>query len=196
MNLADRWFCGLSIEDKLPDHSAFSRARNERFRRERTPFGEASVSSRPASPPGWLGGEGFAVVRASSRWTPTRSRPSIPEDWDRTGSPAKASRAVKEYLATRTSGPCRWPRRKPHHQGSPHTPSQHGSPSPGNGSCPIRCRGSTATCWRPPQSGSHRPQTLRRRQAGRDARLNDTLEMRRKMSLSRNRSLRARENAE
>ena len=32
MNLAYRWFCGLSIEDKIPDHSAFSRARNERFR--------------------------------------------------------------------------------------------------------------------------------------------------------------------
>jgi transposase len=32
VNLACRWFCGLSIEDKIPDHSAFSRARNERFR--------------------------------------------------------------------------------------------------------------------------------------------------------------------
>ena len=32
VNLACRWFCGLSIEDKVPDHSAFSRARNERFR--------------------------------------------------------------------------------------------------------------------------------------------------------------------
>ena len=32
VNLAYRWFCGLSIEDKIPDHSAFSRARNERFR--------------------------------------------------------------------------------------------------------------------------------------------------------------------
>jgi hypothetical protein len=32
VNLAYRWFCGLSIEDKVPDHSAFSRARNERFR--------------------------------------------------------------------------------------------------------------------------------------------------------------------
>ncbi len=31
VNLAYRWFCGLTIEDKLPDHSAFSRARNERF---------------------------------------------------------------------------------------------------------------------------------------------------------------------
>jgi transposase len=32
VNLAYRWFCGLSIEDKIPDHSAFSRARHERFR--------------------------------------------------------------------------------------------------------------------------------------------------------------------
>ena len=32
VNLAYRWFCGLSIEDPIPDHSAFSRARNERFR--------------------------------------------------------------------------------------------------------------------------------------------------------------------
>src|SRR3974377_348817 len=31
VNLAYRWFCGLSIEDKVPDHSAFSRARHERF---------------------------------------------------------------------------------------------------------------------------------------------------------------------
>jgi hypothetical protein len=30
--LAYRWFSGLSIEDKIPDHSTFSRARNERFR--------------------------------------------------------------------------------------------------------------------------------------------------------------------
>src|SRR5262247_3760202 len=31
LNLAYRWFCGLGIEDKVPDHSVFSRARNERF---------------------------------------------------------------------------------------------------------------------------------------------------------------------
>src|SRR5215831_15245087 len=32
VKLAYRWFCGLSIEDKIADHSAFSRARNDRFR--------------------------------------------------------------------------------------------------------------------------------------------------------------------
>ena len=32
VNLAYRWFCELGLEDPIPDHSAFSRARNERFR--------------------------------------------------------------------------------------------------------------------------------------------------------------------
>src|SRR6202163_2138147 len=32
VNLAYRWFCKLGIEDKIPDHSVFCRARNDRFR--------------------------------------------------------------------------------------------------------------------------------------------------------------------
>jgi len=32
VNLAYRWFCDLGLKDAIPDHSAFSRARNERFR--------------------------------------------------------------------------------------------------------------------------------------------------------------------
>jgi transposase len=31
LNLAYRWFCGLGIEDRIPAHSVFTRARNERF---------------------------------------------------------------------------------------------------------------------------------------------------------------------
>ena len=61
LNLAYRWFCGLSIEDKLPDHSAFSRARNERFRDSdifRRVF-ERVVGACIAA--GLVGGEGFAV---------------------------------------------------------------------------------------------------------------------------------------
>jgi IS5 family transposase len=34
LNLAYRWFCRLGIEDKIPDHSTFTRARNERFRNQ------------------------------------------------------------------------------------------------------------------------------------------------------------------
>ena len=61
MNLAYRWFCGLGIEDKVPDHSAFSRARNERFHDGdlfRRVF-ERVVTRCIAA--GLVGGEGFAV---------------------------------------------------------------------------------------------------------------------------------------
>jgi len=61
VNLAYRWFCGLSIEDKVPDHSAFSRARNERFRNTdvlRTVFERVLEACIRA---GLVGGEGFVV---------------------------------------------------------------------------------------------------------------------------------------
>lgn len=32
VNLAYRWFCGLGLEEPIPNHSVFSRARSERFR--------------------------------------------------------------------------------------------------------------------------------------------------------------------
>lgn len=100
VNLAYRWFCGLSIEDKLPDHSAFSRARNERFRDSnifRSMF-ERIVEACIAA--GLVGGEGFAVDASLIAADANKQR-SIPgKDWDRNRAPEKASRAVKEYLAT------------------------------------------------------------------------------------------------
>ena len=32
LNLADRWFCRLDLEDAVPDHSTFSKNRHGRFR--------------------------------------------------------------------------------------------------------------------------------------------------------------------
>jgi transposase len=61
VNLVYRWFCRLGIEDAVPDHSAFSRARNERFRDGdiiRRVF-ERVVETCIAA--GLVGGEGFAV---------------------------------------------------------------------------------------------------------------------------------------
>jgi len=100
VNLAYRWFCGLSIEDKIPDHSAFSRARNERFRDSdifRRVF-ERVVEACVAA--GLVGGEGFAVD-ASLIVADANKQRSIPgKDWDKKRDPETASRAVKEYLAT------------------------------------------------------------------------------------------------
>ena len=100
VNLAYRWFCGLSIEDRLPDHSAFSRARNERFRDSaifRNVF-ERVVAACIAA--GLVGGEGFAVDASLIAADANKQR-SIPgKDWDKNRAPEKAGRAVKEYLAT------------------------------------------------------------------------------------------------
>src|SRR5258708_18500728 len=100
VNFAYRWFCGLSIEDKIPDHSAFSRARNERFRDSdifRSVF-ERVVGVCLAA--GLVGGEGFAVD-ASLVVADANKQRSIPGSEGRKGLEAQAaSRAAKEYLAT------------------------------------------------------------------------------------------------
>ena len=100
VNLAYRWFCGLSIEDKIPDHSAFSRARNERFRDSgifRRVF-ERVVEACIAG--GLVGGEGFAVDATLIVADANKQR-SIPgSEWDKERDPKAASRAMKEYLAT------------------------------------------------------------------------------------------------
>src|SRR5215207_2140587 len=100
VNLAYRWFCKLGIEHKIPDHSVFSRARNERFRDSdifRSVF-ERVVEACIAA--GLVGGEGFAVDASLIAADANKQR-SIPgKDWDKNRAPEKASRAVKEYLAT------------------------------------------------------------------------------------------------
>src|SRR5881394_4440019 len=100
VNLAYRWFCGLSIEDKIPDPSAFSRARNERFRDNdifRRVFErvvEACISV------GLVGGKEFAVD-ASLIVADANKQRSIPgSEWIKERNPETASQAVKEYMAT------------------------------------------------------------------------------------------------
>jgi transposase len=100
VNFAYRWFCGLSIEDKIPDHSVFSRARHERFRDSdifRRVF-EHVVEACIAG--GLVGGEGFAVD-ASLIVADANKQRSIPgKDWDKNRGTKGASRAVKEWLAS------------------------------------------------------------------------------------------------
>src|SRR6476646_7762376 len=100
VNFAYRWFCGLSIEDKIPDHSTFSRARHERFRDSdmfRRVF-ERVVGTCIAA--GLVGGEGFAVD-ASLIVADANKQRSIPgSEWNKRGDPQGAGRAMREYLAT------------------------------------------------------------------------------------------------
>jgi IS5 family transposase len=100
VNLAYRWFCGLGLEDKVPDHSVFSRARNERFRDHdifRQVFERVVAACIKA---GLVGGEGFAVDASLIEADANKSR-SIPgSEWSKDIDPTQAGRAVKEYLAT------------------------------------------------------------------------------------------------
>ena len=96
VNLAYRWFCKLGIEDAVPDHSAFSRARNERFREGdvfRRMF-EQVVEACIAA--GLVGGEGFAVDASLIQADANKQRSIAGQDWRRDRDPARSSRAVKE----------------------------------------------------------------------------------------------------
>jgi transposase len=91
VNLAYRWFCGLSIEDQIPDHSAFSRARNERFRDSdifRSVF-ERVVGACIGA--GLVGGEGFAAA-----WTGEAAKKTA------TGACAEGPRRLS-FIASRYS---------------------------------------------------------------------------------------------
>jgi transposase len=97
MNLAYRWFCHLSITDKVPDHSTFSKNRHGRFREaEAFRFVFEQVLTR-CMDEGLIGGEGFAVdasvVKADA------SKQKHHDDADDWGS---GSRAINEYLDSLT----------------------------------------------------------------------------------------------
>jgi transposase len=98
VNLAYRWFCKLGIEDSIPDHSVFCRARHERFRESdalRQVF-ESVVAKCIAT--GLVGGEGFSVD-ASLIKADVDKKKRAPGDqpiaWPKA---EEASRAVREYL--------------------------------------------------------------------------------------------------
>jgi transposase len=99
VNLAYRWFCKLSIEDSIPDHSVFCRARYERFRESealRRVF-EGVVAKCIAA--GLVGGEALSVD-ASLIKADVDKKKRMPGDqpivWPKV---EEASRAVREYLA-------------------------------------------------------------------------------------------------
>src|SRR5215470_11022065 len=99
VNLAYRWFCKLGIEDKIPDHSVFSRARHERFRESnalRRVF-EGVVAMCIAA--GLVGGEAFSIDASLIKADVGRKK-RVPGDQPIAWPEAEeASRAVREYLA-------------------------------------------------------------------------------------------------
>src|SRR5580704_12147251 len=99
VNLAYRWFCKLGIEDTIPDHSVFCRARHERFRESdalRRVF-EGVVAKCIAA--GLVGGEAFSVDASLIKADVDKKKRvpgSQPISWPKAD---EASHAVREYLA-------------------------------------------------------------------------------------------------
>jgi len=99
VNLAYRWYCRLGIEDQVPDHSAFSRARHERFRESdvlRRVFERVVTICIVA---GLVGGEAFSIDASLIKADVDKHKRvpgDQPADWP---TPEQASRAVREYLA-------------------------------------------------------------------------------------------------
>ena len=98
VNLAYRWFCRLDLEDTVPDHSVFSRARHERFRELdvfRLVF-ETVVGA--CIQEGLVGGQSLSVdasyIKADVDQI-KRVPGDQPIDWP---DDKRASRAVTEYL--------------------------------------------------------------------------------------------------
>jgi transposase len=99
VNLAYRWFCKLGIEDKIPDHSVFCRARHERFRESdalRRVF-ECVVAMCIGA--GLVGGESFSIDASLIKADVDKKKRASgdqPIAWPKA---EEASRAVREYLA-------------------------------------------------------------------------------------------------
>lgn len=98
LNLAYRWFCRLSLEEAVPNHSTFSKNRHGRFRERGTFRWMFDKVVRACMAAGLVKGEGFAVdasivaAEASSRLAMPSDEPYVWQD------PARCSRAVREYL--------------------------------------------------------------------------------------------------
>src|SRR5688572_4983347 len=99
LNLAYRWFCGLGLEDTVPDHSTFSKNRHGRFRESAAFRHVFETVLQRCMAEGLVGGEGFAVDASVIKADASRGRRVSGEefphgDLDR----ERGSRAVREYL--------------------------------------------------------------------------------------------------
>lgn len=98
LNLAYRWFCRLGLEDRVPDHSTFSKNRHGRFRHSDAFRFVFETVLRRCMSEGLVQGEGFAIDASIIKADANRASkvPSSEVAHWRQGT--QCSRAVREYL--------------------------------------------------------------------------------------------------
>ncbi len=99
LNLAYRWFCRLGLEDRVPDHSTFSKNRHGRFRDSGIFRHLFETVLQRCMNEGLVRGEGFAADASVIKADAQRQRAVPGEEVIDWGNPAEATRPVKEYLA-------------------------------------------------------------------------------------------------
>src|SRR3984893_4570176 len=100
LNLAYRWFCRLGLDEKVPDHSTFSKNRHGRLSREHVFRHLFETIVERCMAEGLVGADGFAVDASLIAADANKQR-SVPSDeWKPEEVKDKACRAVREYLAT------------------------------------------------------------------------------------------------
>lgn len=101
LNLAYRWFCRLDLNDRIPDHSTFSKNRHGRFRESDLLHNVFETTVARCMKERLVGGQGFAVDASLNYADVQKQNSSNPEDWAaRECDPNDAPRAVREYLDT------------------------------------------------------------------------------------------------
>jgi len=98
LNLAYRWFCGLGLDGKVPDHSTFSLNRNGRLRDSNVLRRVFEMVVRRCMDEGLVGGEDFAVDASLIQADANKQRPVPGKEWKIEDIPADAGRAVRDYL--------------------------------------------------------------------------------------------------
>jgi transposase len=98
LNLAYRWFCRLGLDERVPDHSTFSKNRHGRFRESDLFRRVFELVLQRCISEGLVGGEGFAIDASVIKADANRER-FVPAAQAKTLSDgARVSRAVREYL--------------------------------------------------------------------------------------------------
>jgi transposase len=98
LNLAYRWFCRLGLEDKVPDHSSFSKNRHGRFRESDVFRHIFEGVVQRCMTEGLVRGEGFAVDASIVKADANRRRGVPSEEGIDWSNPELGTRAVREYL--------------------------------------------------------------------------------------------------
>ncbi|WP_299668397.1 IS1182 family transposase, partial [uncultured Ruegeria sp.] len=101
LNLAYRWFCRLDLNERIPDHSTFSKNRHGRFRESELLRHLFETTVARCIEEGLVSGQRMAIDASLIEADANKQNTTPKEEWDAsTIDPEGAPRAVREYLDT------------------------------------------------------------------------------------------------